>query len=171
MDPTNPTLCVIGVFCPALWRYGLLFSKKRYGVIHALKKALWRYEGAPAPPWGTPVKFDSIYVKAMIEQRQIVERWTPSHGFRLWPTLTAQLKSILEMPYIFNHPQLRRNQVCYWWSVLSISQILSLLVHISRTSLIDLIEWHAGHFFYGTLNTHCVEKINSYIRISSLNTP
>ena len=49
--PPGPTLCVIGVFfCPALWRYGVLFSKKRYGVMGALEKALWRYEGPPAPP-------------------------------------------------------------------------------------------------------------------------
>ena len=37
-------------FCPALWRYGVLFSRKRYGVMDALKKALWRYEGPPAAP-------------------------------------------------------------------------------------------------------------------------
>ena len=37
-------------FRPALWRYGVLFSRKRYGVMGALKKALWRYEGPPAPP-------------------------------------------------------------------------------------------------------------------------
>ena len=37
-------------FRPALWRYGVLFSRKRYGVMGALKKALWRYEGPPAAP-------------------------------------------------------------------------------------------------------------------------
>ena len=37
-------------FRPALWRYGVLFSRKRYGVMGALKKALWRYEGPPANP-------------------------------------------------------------------------------------------------------------------------
>ena len=34
-------------FRPALWRYGVLFSRKRYGVMGALKKASWRYEGPP----------------------------------------------------------------------------------------------------------------------------
>ena len=34
-------------FRPALWRYGVLFSRKRYGVMGALKKAFWRYGGPP----------------------------------------------------------------------------------------------------------------------------
>ena len=46
MESTNPTLCVIGAFSS---RYGMLFSKKRYGVMGTLKKALWRYEGPLAP--------------------------------------------------------------------------------------------------------------------------
>ena len=37
MDPNNPTLCVIGIFRPTLWR-------------SFLKKALWRYEGPSSPP-------------------------------------------------------------------------------------------------------------------------
>ena len=40
MDPNNPTLRIIGVFAQ---RYGIMvyfFSRKRYGVMGALKKAL-----------------------------------------------------------------------------------------------------------------------------------
>ena len=37
-------------FRPALWRHGVLFSRKRYGVMGGLKNALWRYEGPLPPP-------------------------------------------------------------------------------------------------------------------------
>ena len=49
MDPANPGLCV-NVFCRpfSVQRYGALFTRKRYGVMGALKKALWRFEGHPA---------------------------------------------------------------------------------------------------------------------------
>ena len=35
-------------FYPALWSYGVLFSRKRSGFVGALKEAEWRYE-APSP--------------------------------------------------------------------------------------------------------------------------
>ena len=53
------TLCVIGTFKTALQRCGpdqfdvmryRWFFVQRYGVMGALKKASWRYEGPPAPP-------------------------------------------------------------------------------------------------------------------------
>ena len=50
-------------FRPALWRYGVLFSRKRYGVMGALKKALWRYEGTP-PLLRTLAK----YIKSRVEE-------------------------------------------------------------------------------------------------------
>ena len=49
MDPAIPGLCV-NVFCRPFFaqRYGALFTRKRFGVMGALKKALWRYNGHPA---------------------------------------------------------------------------------------------------------------------------
>ena len=49
-------------FRPALWRYGVLFSRKRYGVMGALKKALWRHEGSP------PLRTLAKYIKSKVKE-------------------------------------------------------------------------------------------------------
>ena len=71
MDPTNPTLCVIGIFVErngvitqkALWRYG------------CPQKASWRNEGPIANP---PPHQKSIHIKS-IDQSPHIKRLMLAH--------------------------------------------------------------------------------------------
>ena len=68
MDPTNPTLCVDGVFWSnviTLWCTFLMKTLEQYA---CSQKALWRYEGSPLPLSISSIHIDTSTILCKYDQ-------------------------------------------------------------------------------------------------------